>query len=333
MFLFDPDRMKAGDVVLERGDGLGASITANATGGRYSHALIWIDGGDFIEAMPTGVRTLQYIRVPVIDPDNWLLLRLEDGREPEAKAAALHARNHCFKMYDLEAALRSPLMPRKSMSASAVFCSQLIADAYLSVGIELLPGRLPSSITPNDLSRSTALKQADTPLIPAPYPALRFFEEYGLDRSSLYESAPMAAERDIAMRLYQRVKPEFEGIKWPGDETPGGLGDLQNILSFVDRSKADRIADILLNDMQEMGYFMLLIPHLNDLISSRTVAGRKELIPSYQHSYQRHIDNAKVCEAAFRRHPHQLWRELSNMYSINAVGFQALIEIASETIL
>jgi hypothetical protein len=330
VFLFDHKLLKAGDVVLERGKGLGAAITAGATGGRYSHALMWVDGGDFIEAMPTGVRILQYIRVPIINRNNWMLLRLKAGWEAQGKAAADYARNHSFKKYDLKGALRSPLMPRKSMSANAVFCSQLIADAFAGVGVELVPGRSASSVTPNDLWRSPVLEKLQPPFVPAPDFALRYFEEHGLDRSSLYELALMAKERDLMMLLFKLVESEFDGIEWPLSNAPGSLGELQDVLSFVGGPKADRIADILLEGMEENGYFRLLEPSLNDAISNRLVAGQTELIPGYRNSVQRHWNNSRACKAAHHRHPHRLWQELHEMYVRNAIGFQALIEIASE---
>jgi len=89
--------MQEGDIALERGSGLGAAVTAGLTGGRYSHALIWIGGGDFIEALPTGIRVLQAMRVPISSIDNWKLLRLRDDRQNEAAQAALHARKMSFK--------------------------------------------------------------------------------------------------------------------------------------------------------------------------------------------------------------------------------------------
>lgn len=322
--------MHEGDIALERGGGLGAAVTAGLTGGRYSHALIWIGGGDFIEAMPTGIRVLQAMRVPISNRDNWMLLRLRGDRKNVAAQAAKRARTMSFKEYDLEGALRSPVAPRKGEKATALFCSQLIASAYAATGIELLPGKAPSSITPNDLAKSAELEEINIPTTPPPPIAMNFFKHSGLDRSALYESSMLAKERDINVELFKNASALFEGIRWPQRRIPGSFGELQDILSYIDRANADKIADQLLLDMRRSGYLELILGPMQEIISNRMVAGQSERIPSYEFARQRNLENAKACQAAHDRHSHPLWSELQNMYLRNQAGFAVLIEIAAE---
>jgi uncharacterized protein YycO len=151
--LFDPDALRLGDIVLERGPGMSSAIVAAVTGGHYSHALIWV-GGDFVEAMPGGVRSLSFARVPILNPTMWLLLRPTAAYQKLAERAAVEARGMAFKQYDTEGALRTVVGRRRDPVPTKLFCSQLIAEAYRRAGLELIPERRAGAITPNLLKRS-----------------------------------------------------------------------------------------------------------------------------------------------------------------------------------
>lgn len=328
-FLFDVRHLEAGDIVLERGRDVGSSVVAAITRGHFSHALMWVGGGDFIEAMPAGVRTLQSVRVPIANQEYWALYRLRSGNLETALSAALHARRHCFKYYDLDGALRSAWLPKKRLDERAMFCSQLIAHAYHSVGVSLVPSKATSAITPNDLSRSNALKQVALPLVRTPKHFEEYFQIYGFDRSDLYEASPMAKERDISRALFALVEELVSSIEWAETSTPGNLAELLDRLSWLDPQHAQAIADRLLFGMKVRGYFTLITPAIEELIATRAIIGQVEQIPEWTTSKKRHEENAVACQKAFNRHPHELWLELRNMYHLNATGFSALIEIAS----
>jgi len=69
--VFNPHRMLPGDVVLERGDAKHSSVITALTGGNFSHALLWLDGTDFIEAVTDGSRVISFARIHVHDPSRW----------------------------------------------------------------------------------------------------------------------------------------------------------------------------------------------------------------------------------------------------------------------
>jgi hypothetical protein len=206
--------LTAGDVILERGNDNGSRIVAAATGGHFSHAMMSVGGTDVIEAMPGGSRVLSVARVLVSDPDDWKLLRVPSNQANLAKQAAAYGRNLCFKRYDTEGAVRSPWMPRKTIVADALFCSQLIAEAYLRAGIEVLPGKSSTTITPNDLGRSKIFEVVSLPLVRVDEATAR---NWG-DRSSAYEASPMAREKEISFRLFESVSlmVSANAIDWQG---------------------------------------------------------------------------------------------------------------------
>ena len=60
--MFDPQGLRPGDVVLERGNTWRSTAIAIATGGRFSHALIWVGGTDFsIQKMQAAGRPTQHL--------------------------------------------------------------------------------------------------------------------------------------------------------------------------------------------------------------------------------------------------------------------------------
>lgn len=116
--LFDVYNLRPGDVVLERGSGSKSRAIRTVDLGDYSHALIFLGGTDFLEAVDIGARVISYVRVPIADPSAWVVLRQPDAQT--AQRAAAKARNLAHKEYGTAAALRS-ILPFRSKEDPSVF--------------------------------------------------------------------------------------------------------------------------------------------------------------------------------------------------------------------
>lgn len=331
VWLFDSEALSLGDVVLERGPGKGGALIAKVTKGPYNHALIWV-GGDFVEAMPEGVRVLSFARVPIRNPGNWLLLRPPPQYAGIARDAALEARSMTYKEYDTPGALRTVLGPRRAPIPTKRFCSQLVAEAYLRSGLDLLPGVRPEAVTPNKLLESPSLTSVPLPLRTSdvfqhgPYPAEL------LDRSAAYLSSPMYQEARIGRVLFRSVEAMTNAALTPAlrKYQPGNLGEVLKLLVHLDRGAANAIADALLIGMLQTGYLQLLVPQMASIWSRVDDDQRwKKQISGWEETRQRHLGNARFYQEQDEIMQHQLWRKLHVMHLMNAEAFAGLIEKAS----
>lgn len=100
---FDPTALQPGDVILERGHSLISKGIRIFDRGRYSHALMWLDTANFIEAVDMGVRVISYPRFFIINPDEWTILRHPDPNI--GRLAAAEARSFSHMKYGITGAI------------------------------------------------------------------------------------------------------------------------------------------------------------------------------------------------------------------------------------
>jgi hypothetical protein len=328
--LLDDDRLELGDVLLERGFDKSAAVVARATRGQFSHTLMYIGGGDLIEAMPSGVRNLQYVRIGISEPNNWQLLRVEAKHRSYARQAALIARKHCFKAYDTKGALRTQFAPRQSPSFDRLFCSQLVALAYEEAGLALFPNGNASAVTPNDLFRCEVLEKMEIPLKDAPSEFRQFFDLYGEDRSAAYEQSVPGKEQAVAILIFNAAKKDLLGVEWPGGTHPGNLHELLDLLPQIRGEVANPICSTLLGAMKNNGYFELYKPAMSEAFIQAQAGDLSSQVGNYRVSLDRHRGNATACKQRFLTQGHEIWRELAQMYETTASGFELLIKTVSK---
>jgi hypothetical protein len=322
--------MALGDIVLERGTGTVSAIVAGVTGGRFSHALIWVGTG-FIEAVPDGVRALSFARVPIVDRDRWLLLRPLQDHFGIGERAAEETSRMVYKGYDAEGALRTVLGSRPAAAPTRLFCSQLVAEAYHRAGLDLLPSKRPEEVTPNMLAQSECLRRVELPLrrsdevISGPYP-LEF-----LDRSVAFKASPMFREAEVTRELYRSVEARLKAAPLPhGLALPGNLGEVLDILPSLDHLAREEIADVLLTGMEALGYFNFLKPELQETWPQiRNEAAWHALVPGWRKTVDRFRNNAAAVDAIYQVWPHHLWRTLRTMHRHHVYVLEAFIAKAS----
>jgi len=149
----------AGDrvrIALFRGRGLMSALIRWQTWSDYSHAALVLPDGSIIEAwqgLGAGVRRKwvnDWEGIDVFDVD-WL--SKEKSTEVEA-----FARLQIGKRYDYLGVLRF-LNRRKVVSNGRWFCSELVFEAFMLEGIELLARTNSSRVSPGLLARSPLLRK------------------------------------------------------------------------------------------------------------------------------------------------------------------------------
>jgi hypothetical protein len=130
-YVFDPDAVLPGDILLTSTPSVKSKLIRKATKSEFSHAAICIDYGHFIEAIGSGVCRFAIKGVGVRNRANVRLLRM-DRSLPNSIAisrfAAGMAHEDLQRGYSVVGAL-GVVLPTKADEA-ALFCSQLVVEAY-----------------------------------------------------------------------------------------------------------------------------------------------------------------------------------------------------------
>jgi Permuted papain-like amidase enzyme, YaeF/YiiX, C92 family len=345
--LFDVKKLRPGDVVLERGPGSTSRVIRTFTRGAYSHALIFLGGTDFLEAVGVGARVISYVRVPIADPSAWVVLRYPDAQT--AQRAADKARNLAHKKYATAAAFRSILPFRFKDDPSRLFCSQLVAEAYARAGATLVKGKRPNQITPRHLHKNSTLK----PLQQIPTRKVIARNIPALDHDAEYADSPTARELRASQNAFQAVKHELNRLisALQVSPRPGSLIELFDCLVQAEGQGAHKevapMMEALERALHRENYFDFLPPlareaeaaFLRDLdfakskqasaLDRRYLAAQSaELLASYGKTLSRFEKNAEWFQSASENSQASLWSRLAQMSREAALATKKLIGVA-----
>jgi Permuted papain-like amidase enzyme, YaeF/YiiX, C92 family len=349
VWLFDVDKLRAGDVVLERGSGVISRAIRTADRGEYSHALIFLGGTDFLEAVDIGARIISYVRVPIVEPSDWVVLRHPDAET--ARLAASKARNLAHKEYGTAAALQSILPFRFKDDPSRLFCSQLVAEAYQRAGATLVKGKETRQVTPKLLDKSSTLKRLQK--IPLLKPINRNIPP--LNRDAGYANSATAQDMQAAQNAFKSVQPELKRLirAFKVSPTPGSLIDVFAFLKQAETRGAHQEVAPLMKALEQAleheDYFELYPPlaieaeaafsrDLEHAKSQNATALERDdiarqsaqLARTYGETLSRHEANAQWFQNAFDNSRAPLWSRLAQMSREAAKATQKLIGIAQE---
>jgi hypothetical protein len=349
LWWFDPARLEPGDVVLESSAGLRAKGIRVVDGGDFSHALMWIGGTDFIEAVGGGARVISFARIIVRDPKRWMVLRFT-GDQSAGIRAAQEARRIAHKGYDFKGAINTKLKRRKKADHTRLFCSQLVAEAYLRAGVSLVDGFNADMVTPGALQKLSHLVKIDTPLMEISPERHQDIEAF-IDRDKAYEQTHMAKEMVTAQEAFATVRKSIGLLSVPANSSvrfpPGNLAELLDVLQVAEGAEADKISDALLSELQRLGYFDFLrepLFYLRIKVEGdvhRFRAGElskidiKEFVTwktlsRYQETRDRYRNNFQVCQSTFARTNRKLFLRLASMYFINADVIDYIMKLMDE---
>jgi hypothetical protein len=161
-YIFDPDAIQAGDILLTRAPSLKSKTIRKVTKTPFSHAALCINYGHFIEAIGSGVCRFNIMAVGVRDKDNVRLLRLKPSvpnAEAISRTAAEFGHQDLLRGYSLSGAIGVVVPSPKKPNEASLFCSQLVVEAYGKVmNHSLVPERKLNKIAPGHLLESPYLE-------------------------------------------------------------------------------------------------------------------------------------------------------------------------------
>lgn len=151
-------QVRPGDVLLTRNvysdsayDRTQSSTICKATGGKFSHAMICTQAPTFIEAVGHGVSNLSIQNCFAYNADNVRLLRYTNAEiSTSASRAALL---FLGRPYSVKRAIASVLPEVGSTDSEdhGIFCSALVAAAYIAAKSPEFIGLNPMKVTPRTL--------------------------------------------------------------------------------------------------------------------------------------------------------------------------------------
>jgi len=148
--------LKIGDIVLTSSNQKISKVIRSATKSDISHAMICVQYSGIIEATSRGVRGYNAQRLFYADNCPIYILRLiKPISDKDMRNVIDHVRQREGTEYSQNEALLAWRGGSKKLSKKQ-FCSRLIAQAYASVGVNLV--ETPNYCTPQDLKASKLLK-------------------------------------------------------------------------------------------------------------------------------------------------------------------------------
>jgi uncharacterized protein YycO len=150
---------RIGDFGVVRSNGIFARLIQVGTLSRWNHAFIYIGDGYIVEANPKGI---QRSRLDKYNNVAWN--RHEDLNHEERQQIVMFAINAIGKPYNflmignialrilgLKLLAKTKIMYRWAQASKGYICSELVAEAYESIG-ENLCDKDPDLVTPGDLA-------------------------------------------------------------------------------------------------------------------------------------------------------------------------------------
>lgn len=175
MFILDTDRLRIGDIILTADQTLLSKGIRAATGGSFSHAMLYVADHSYIHSDGDGVHSGNTQRRLFSALGDAAVLRL---RTPDASAverACVYARTQVGKQYSKAEAVRSRKfrdVADQLEDSNRQFCSRLVAQAYSFAGVPLVPNA--DYCYPSDFASSQLLLAVAAPLRQARAAEIKF---------------------------------------------------------------------------------------------------------------------------------------------------------------
>lgn len=165
MFILDADRLRVGDIILTADQTLLSKGIRTATGGFFSHAMLYVADHSYIHSDADGVHSGNTQRRLFSALGDAAVLRLRNSDASAVECACVYARTQIGKQYSKAEAIASLKFrdaEEQLGDSSRQFCSRLVAQAYSVAGVPLVPNA--DYCYPSDFATSPLLQAVAAPL-------------------------------------------------------------------------------------------------------------------------------------------------------------------------
>jgi hypothetical protein len=192
MYVFEMEKLQAGDIMLTAQAGLTSKAVRLSTNSKFSHAILYLGGGSFIHSDSQGVHSNNIQRLLFKNKGHAEVWRLNDNKF--VSKAIMFARSQIGVSYSVKEAVKtkSPFYAGEKMNRQ--FCSRLVAQSFDYAGIKLVDNA--DYCTPEDLKRSPSTKMISD--------CLRIAEKHEIDFASSFN--PLQRQTDITNSILESVR-------------------------------------------------------------------------------------------------------------------------------
>ncbi len=143
MFILDADHLRVGDIILTADQTLRSKGIRVATGGSFSHTMLYVANHSYIHSDGDGVHSGNTQRRLFSKLGDAAVLRLRNPDASAVERACMYARTQVGKQYSKTEAMRSRKLrdAEQLEDSNRQFCSRLVAQAYSFAGVPLVPNQ------------------------------------------------------------------------------------------------------------------------------------------------------------------------------------------------
>lgn len=156
MFVFREERLEESDIILIASRTARGKAVKVGTASRYSHAMLYLGGHSVIDSTGSGVHTNNIHRIGFKRDSDVLVLRHNPPLDAQTRERiSNYARSRVAQRYSIPEAIQAARGKKGQPSSAKQFCSRLVAQAYASVGIDLVAD--PNFCLPKDFAAASGL--------------------------------------------------------------------------------------------------------------------------------------------------------------------------------
>lgn len=159
MYVFDLNRLRRGDIILEKADDETSELVRKLSHSTYSHAILYVGGGSCLEADDI-VISFNLQRKLVEKKEYVCVLRLKDNVPPEVmENIILNARINVGMSYSIDDAKGIVSEKYRPGNLRRQTCTRFVAQAFEKAGIHLVGNA--NFCSPDELLKSELLVEVD----------------------------------------------------------------------------------------------------------------------------------------------------------------------------
>lgn len=165
MYIFDLNKLKRGDIILEKTDDATSELVRKLSNSTYSHAILYVGGGCCLEADDI-VISFNLQRKLVENKEYVCVLRLKDDVVPEVmENIILNARMNVGMLYSINDAKGIISEKYRPGNLRRQTCTRFVARAFEKAGVHLVDNA--NFCSPEELLKSELLVEVKNVLLEA----------------------------------------------------------------------------------------------------------------------------------------------------------------------
>ncbi|GGN37555.1 MULTISPECIES: YiiX/YebB-like N1pC/P60 family cysteine hydrolase [Marinomonas] len=192
MYIFEMEKLQAGDIILTAQTGFISKTVRLSTLSKFSHAILYVGGGSFIHSDIQGVHSNNIQRLLFEEKNHVEVRRIVDASY--VANAIMFARSQIGISYSVQEAVRTKYPLYKGKKLNRQFCSRLVAQSFEYAGIKLVSN--PDYCTPKELQKS--------PLVNMVAGCLRVAEDHEIEFSNSY--SPLQRQTEVTNAILEAVR-------------------------------------------------------------------------------------------------------------------------------